>query len=111
MEPPLFFFSVSDRWLKFVRGVVDSDDLPLNVSREILQKSKVLSIINKRLVRKSLDMIRDIAEDEDETKYIMFWKKFGKDLNVGIIEDERNKKDIAPLLRFLSSTSGEEYTS
>ena len=111
MEPPLFFFSVSDRWLKFVRGVVDSDDLPLNVSREILQKSKVLSIINKRLVRKSLDMIRDIAEDEDETKYIMFWNNFGKYLKVGIIEDERNKKDIVPLLRFFSSTSGEEYTS
>jgi len=94
-----------------VRGVVDSQDLPLNVSREILQKSKVLSIINKRLVRKSLDMIREIESDEDESKYIMFWNNFGKYLKVGVIEDRRNKDDIVPLLRFLSSQSGEEYTS
>lgn len=67
------FEDLMPRWLKFVRGVVDSNDLPLNVSREILQKSKVLSIINKRLVRKSLDMMREIAEDEDKSKYIMFW--------------------------------------
>lgn len=60
------FQDLMPRWLKFVKGVVDSDDLPLNVSREILQKSKVLSIINKRLVRKSLDMIRDISEDETD---------------------------------------------
>jgi len=60
------FQDLMPRWLKFVKGVVDSDDLPLNVSREILQKSKVLSIINKRLVRKSLDMIRDISEDDSD---------------------------------------------
>ena len=105
------FDELMPRWLKFVSGVVDSDDLPLNVSREILQKSKVLSIINKRLVRKSLDMIREIADDEDESKYILFWYNFGKCLKVGIIEDDRNKKDIAPLLRFFSSKSGDEYTS
>lgn len=105
------FEDIMPRWLKFVKGVVDSDDLPLNVSREILQKSKVLSIINKRLVRKSLDMFRDIAEDEDDSKYIMFWNNFGKYLKVGVIEDEKNKKDLVPLLRFHSSKSGEEYTS
>ncbi|GKZ00276.1 hypothetical protein MPSEU_000980500 [Mayamaea pseudoterrestris] len=105
------FEDLMPRWLKFVRGVVDSNDLPLNVSREILQKSKVLSIINKRLVRKSLDMIREIAEDEDKSRYIMFWNNFGKYLKVGIIEDDKNKKDIAPLLRFFSSKSTEEYTS
>jgi len=105
------FEGLMPRWLKFIRGVVDSDDLPLNVSREILQKSKVLSIINKRLVRKSMDMIRDLAEDEDETKYIMFWNNFGKYLKVGIIEDDKNKKEIAPLLRFFSSKSQEEYIS
>jgi HSP90 family molecular chaperone len=76
------FEDLMPRWLKFVRGVVDSNDLPLNVSREILQKSKVLSIINKRLVRKSLDMIREIAEDEDKTKYTIFWNNFGKYLKV-----------------------------
>jgi len=105
------FEDIMPRWLKFVRGVVDSDDLPLNVSREILQKSKVLSIINKRLVRKSLDMFRDLAEDEDDSKYIMFWNNFGKYLKVGVIEDQKNKKELVPLLRFFSSKSGEEYTS
>lgn len=105
------FEDIVPRWLKFIRGVVDSQDLPLNVSREILQKSKVLSIINKRLVRKSLDMIRDIESDEDDSKYIMFWNNFGKYLKVGVIEDSRNKEDIIPLLRFFSSKSGEEYTS
>lgn len=72
------FDDIMPRWLKFIKGVVDSDDLPLNVSREILQKSKVLSIINKRLVRKSIDMFKDIAADEDPSKYIMFWNNFGK---------------------------------
>jgi len=106
------FDDIVPRWLKFVRGVVDSQDLPLNVSREILQKSKVLSIINKRLVRKSLDMIRDIADDtEDESKYIMFWNNFGKYLKVGVIEDAKNKDDIVPLLRFFSSRSVNEYIS
>ena len=106
------FEDIVPRWLKFVRGVVDSQDLPLNVSREILQKSKVLSIINKRLVRKSLDMIREIAADtEDESRYVMFWNNFGKYLKVGVIEDAKNKDDIVPLLRFHSSRSGDEYTS
>lgn len=101
------------RWLKFIKGVVDSDDLPLNVSREILQKSKVLSIISKRLVRKSLDMIKDIANDTTEggSQYIGFWNNFGKYLKVGIIEDDKNRKEIAEHLRFFSANSGEEYTS
>lgn len=105
------FEDIMPRWLKFVRGIVDSNDLPLNVSREILQKSKVLSIINKRLVRKSIDMMVDIANDEDKSKYIQFWNNFGKYVKVGAIEDDKNRKDIAPLLRFFSSNSGEEYTS
>jgi len=107
------FQDLMPRWLKFVKGVVDSDDLPLNVSREILQKSKVLSIINKRLVRKSLDMIRDIAEDESDegANYIMFWNNFGKYLKVGIIEDDKNRKELSEYLRFFSASSGEEYTS
>jgi heat shock protein beta len=106
------FEDLMPRWLKFVRGIVDSNDLPLNVSREILQKSKVLSIINKRLVRKSLDMFRDLADDkEDSSKYVMFWNNFGKYLKVGVIEDDRNRDDIVPLLRFYSSKSGDEYTS
>jgi heat shock protein beta len=116
------FDDLMPRWLKFVRGVVDSDDLPLNVSREILQKSKVLSIINKRLVRKSLDMIREIAESDNapeeegeenskKGRYVMFWNNFGKYLKVGVVEDDKNRGEIAPLLRFWSSKSLEEYTS
>ncbi|MGK3758510.1 MAG: molecular chaperone HtpG [Bacillariaceae sp.] len=72
------FQELMPRWLKFVKGVVDSDDLPLNVSREILQKSKVLSIINKRLVRKSLDMIEDIAKDDSDegAQYIVSFLLF-----------------------------------
>ncbi|KAL3924266.1 MAG: hypothetical protein SGILL_001146 [Bacillariaceae sp.] len=105
------FEDLLPRWLKFVKGVVDSDDLPLNVSREILQKSKVLSIINKRLVRKSLDMIREIAEAEDQSQYIMFWNNFGKYLKVGIIEDDKNRKEIAEYLRFFTASSDEEYMS
>merc|ERR1719281_1665475 len=95
------------RWLSFLKGVVDSDDLPLNVSREILQKSKVLSIISKRLVRKSLDMIKEIADDtsEEGSQYIMFWNNFGKYLKVGIIEDEKNRKELASYLRFFSANS------
>jgi HSP90 family molecular chaperone len=105
------FEELLPRWLKFVRGVVDSDDLPLNVSREILQKSKVLSIINKRLVRKSLDMIKELSQAEDDSQFIMFWNNFGKYLKVGIIEDDRNREEIASYLRFFSAESNEEYTS
>jgi len=109
------FDDLMPRWLKFVKGVVDSDDLPLNVSREILQKSKVLSIINKRLVRKSLDMIKDIIRDDSEGdgggQYIMFWNNFGKYLKVGIIEDDKNRKELASYLRFFSASSDEEYSS
>merc|ERR1712157_316081 len=99
------------RWLAFIRGVVDSNDLPLNVGREILQQTKALTVIRKRLIKKSLDMIRDVEKDEDESKYIMFWNNFGKYMKVGVIEDEANKKEIAPLLRFFSSESENEYQS
>ena len=105
------FDDLLPRWLKFVRGVVDSNDLPLNVGREILQKTKVLNVINKRLVRKSLDMILDIMNDEDDAKYISFWNNFGKYLKVGVIEEDRYRNDLLPMMRFFSSYSGEEYTS
>jgi len=105
------FEGIMPRWLNFIRGVVDSNDLPLNVSREILQRSRVLNIINKKLVRKSLDMFRDLASDIDESKYNTFWNNFGKYLKVGVVEDQRNKEDIIPLLRFWSVKSGDKYTS
>jgi len=100
------FEELMPRWLTFVRGIVDSEDLPLNVGREILQKSKMLTVINKRLVRKSIDMFKDI-EQNGEGEYLTFWNNFGKYLKVGIIEDPDNKDDLAKLCRFFSTKSGE----
>ena len=104
------FDELIPRYLKFIRGVVDSDDLPLNVGREILQKSKVLTVINKRLVRKSLDMIQSVQKEGGET-YMKFWKNFGKYIKVGVVEDENNIDELASLCRFQSTTSGDKFTS
>jgi len=96
------FEELMPRWLTFVRGIVDSEDLPLNVGREILQKSKMLSVINKRLVRKSIDMFSEI-EEQGEEEYLKFWNNFGKYLKVGIVEDADNKDALGKLCRFYSS--------
>jgi len=103
------FEELLPRWLMFIRGLVDSDDLPLNVSREILQKSKILSIISKRLVKKCIDMFKTIQEDEK--KFETFNKNFGKYIKVGVIEDDDNRKDIAPLMTFFTSKSGDKEDS
>jgi len=89
-------------YLSFIRGVVDSDDLPLNVSRETLQQHKLLKVIKKKLVRKALDMIKKIDED----KYMEFWKEYSTNIKLGIIDDAANRSRLAKLLRFKSS-SGE----
>ncbi|XP_042503297.1 heat shock protein 90-6, mitochondrial isoform X1 [Macadamia integrifolia] len=99
------------RYLSFVKGVVDSNDLPLNVSREILQESRIVRIMRKRLVRKAFDMILGIAMSENRDDYEKFWENFGKNLKLGCIEDRENHKRIAPLLRFFSSQSEEEVIS
>eukprot|EP00271_Cylindrocystis_brebissonii_P009075 TRINITY_DN23695_c0_g1_i1.p1 TRINITY_DN23695_c0_g1~~TRINITY_DN23695_c0_g1_i1.p1 ORF type:complete len:825 (-),score=228.27 TRINITY_DN23695_c0_g1_i1:585-3059(-) len=91
------------RYLKFISGVVDSNDLPLNVSREILQESRIVKIMRKRLVRKTFDMLDEIAEREDKSDYETFWTNFGKFLKLGVLEDQTSHKRIAPLLRFFSS--------
>lgn len=96
------------RYLSFVKGVVDSNDLPLNVSREILQESRIVRIMRKRLVRKAFDMILGISMSENREDYEKFWENFGKYLKLGCIEDRENHKRIAPLLRFFSSQSEEE---
>ena len=96
------------RWLSFLKGMVDSEDLPLNVSRELLQKSRTLSIISKRLVRKALDMFKDLAKDE--AKWVKFQSNFGRYLKVGVIEDTENKEKLLDLVTF-SSTLGEKVTS
>ncbi|KAL2316581.1 hypothetical protein Fmac_030457 [Flemingia macrophylla] len=99
------------RYLSFVKGVVDSNDLPLNVSREILQESRIVRIMRKRLVRKAFDMILGISMSENREDYEKFWENFGKHLKLGCIEDRENHKRIAPLLRFVSSQSDEELIS
>jgi heat shock protein beta len=100
------------RWCSFVKGVVDSADLPLNVSREILQESRVVRTIRKQLVRRTLDALADLAAADAKEgapadgKYASFWEGFGKYLKLGAIEDESARKAIAPLLRFASSAGG-----
>ncbi|CAK9180403.1 unnamed protein product [Ilex paraguariensis] len=99
------------RYLSFVKGVVDSNDLPLNVSREILQESRIVRIMRKRLVRKAFDMILGISMSENRDDYEKFWENFGKYIKLGCIEDRENHKRLAPLLRFFSSQSEEEMIS
>merc|ERR1711991_272296 len=125
------FTDLLPRYLNFIRGVVDSDDLPLNVSRETLQQSKILKVMGKKLVRKVLEMLRKLAsgsdgdeenEDGDNESdksygqdenhpYIKFWKQFGKGLKLGTIEDPANRSKLAKLLRFQSTQSEGRYIS
>ncbi|CDQ70366.1 unnamed protein product [Oncorhynchus mykiss] len=96
------FNDMMPKYLNFVRGVVDSDDLPLNVSRETLQQHKLLKVIRKKPVRKTLDMIKKIAEEQYNEK---FWKEFGTNIKLGVIEDHSNRTRLAKLLRFQTSNS------
>jgi heat shock protein beta len=104
------FEDLIPRWLLFIRGVVDSEDLPLNVGREILQQSRALRIIKQRLVKKSIDMMTDLA-NTNETQYNAFWKNFGKYIKVGIIEDDKSRDELVPLCRFFSSKSDNDLVS
>jgi len=129
-------FDLMPRYLGFIRGVVDSDDLPLNVNRESLQESKIIKVIKKKLVRKALDMIRAFAKEEmpveeeqeveldeegnviepeakevKEHPYIAWYKKFNSNLKMGVIDDESNRGKITKLLRFQTSKSGDKWVS
>jgi len=127
------FDELLPKYLSFVRGIVDSDTLPLSVSRETLQQHSSLKTIKKKLVRKTLDMIRKLAEDdkedeeekeeteedeekeeepeEKENKYDAFWEQYGKAIKLGIIEDASNRMRLAKLMRFYTSTSTDKLVS
>merc|ERR1711988_1693644 len=127
------FDDLLPRYLNFVRGVVDSDDLPLNVSREQLQQNKIMKVISKKLVRKVLELMKKLAkeddsgEDEDEEKedsdeekedkkdeestWAKFYKEFNKNLKMGCYEDDSNRSKISKLLRFISTKSDDKEIS
>lgn len=99
------------RYLSFMKGVVDSDDLPLNVSRELLQESRIVNLMRKRLTKKTFDLFDSIMKRKDKEDYKRFWRNFGKNIKLGITEDKDNQKRLAYFLRYYSSKHQEEMTS
>lgn len=96
-------------YLNFIKGLVDSEDLPLNISREILQQSRILKTIKKTLVKKSIELMEELTEDNE--KFTNFYQNFSKNIKLGIHEDTQNRERLAKLLRYQTSTSEEKFVS
>lgn len=104
------FEDILPRYLSFIRGVVDSNDMPLNVARESLQQKKILKLINKKIVRKILQELLDMA-DEDSDDYEKFYNQFGKNIKLGLMDDPTNKGKLSRLVRFYSTYDVDKLTS
>ena len=97
-------------WLSFIKGVIDSDDLPLNISREMLQQSRVLKVIQKNIVKKALEMLQEMATDKPDD-YKVFYETFSKNLKLGAYDDDKHRSKLVELLRFHSSDDADSMSS
>lgn len=102
--------AIVPEWLSFVKGIIDSDDLPLNISREMLQQNRIMKVIQKNVVKKAIEMIQDLATDKPDD-FKLFYESFSKNIKLGVYDDDKNREKLVELLRFYSSHDSETMTS